>query len=147
MLRKTRTWHSRTEAMVERRQQMRRRNCIMDLVCSRRDTKPWPGFYSRTFTPHHWLFPLSLSPSFLVFVFISLDTPSLVVFLFLSSLFYPTRFLVTPFFARYFSSLSVRPFLSSLAAILGSLFCDVFVIFIPARKCEFNFASRIIEVR
>lgn len=60
MLRKTRTWHSRTEAMVERRQQMRRRNCIMDLVCSRRDTKPWPGFYSRTFTPHHWLFSLSL---------------------------------------------------------------------------------------
>lgn len=39
---------------------MRRRNCIMVLVCSRRDTKPWPGFYLRTFTPHHRLFPLRL---------------------------------------------------------------------------------------
>lgn len=45
---------------MERWQQMRRRNCIMVLVCSRRDTKPWPGFYLRTFTPHHRLFPLCL---------------------------------------------------------------------------------------
>ena len=123
MLRKTRTWHSRTEAMVERRQQMRRRNCIMDLVCSRRDTKPWPGFYSRTFTPHHCLFSLSLSFSFYPSLF-SYSSPSILL---LSSCF---CFSLPYFIPRvslllHFSSLSVRPFLSSPAVILGSLFSDV----------------------
>lgn len=94
---------------MERWQQMRRRNCIMVLVCSRRDTKPWPGFYLRTFTPHHRLFPLCLCLHVRLY---SSSSPLLfLVFLFLSSLFYSTLPLLFPrhfYFLPFFFFLSLH---------------------------------------
>lgn len=104
---------------------MRRRNCIMVLVCSRRDTKPWPGFYLRTFTPHHRSLPspsatstsasIHLPPSlslvfsvslFLISFHASFVIPIFILFL-LSLSFYLRTLLLLLLFSRRFPQFNV----------------------------------------